>query len=329
MRLLRSGHLQTIVGSFAMGSGEALPSTYHEIALNDGDNLAVLCSVPQVWRGADPSVLLVHGLGGSADSTYVKRVALQLWKLGIRVVRMNLRGAGAGFGLAKGIYHAGRTEDLRAVCEWMSQEAKNSPIGLLGFSLGANLVLKLAAEARDEPLNGLDSVVAANPPIDLSACCRWLQRPENRIYDRNFVKLLKVQIERLHRRFPELGEPNLDDIRTLYDFDDRYTAKRNRFASAEDYYAASSAQSMVPRIEVDGLVVHSNNDPFIPVEPFLNTTFPESVHLEIVPGGGHLGYLSAKSWNGSRRWLDQRVTDWFSRRWSIMPPENRVKAGPV
>ena len=105
---------------------------------------------------------------------------------------MNLRGRGAGFGLARGIYHAGRTEDLREVVGWLAARAPSSPIALVGFSLGANLVLKLAAEAADEPVPGLDCVVAANPPIDLAACAKAMRRPKNRIYDWNFLRLLRT-----------------------------------------------------------------------------------------------------------------------------------------
>ena len=315
-RWLSSGHLQTIVGSLAPGVGDWFPSTYHEIPLGDGDRLAVLDSRPDDWEAGSPSVLMVHGLGGSARSKKIKRIAARLWNQGIRVVRMNLRGAGAGFGLAKGIYHAGRTEDLRAVVDWMGTSGGVYPLGLLGFSLGGNLVLKLAAEASESALGGLDCVVAVNPPIDLRACCVWIQRPENRIYDRNFVKHLKTEIDRLHGRFPELGPANLDDVATLYDFDDRYTALRNRFSGATEYYASASAQPLIPKIAVDGLVIHSEDDPFIPVDPFLETAFPPSVTLELVPGGGHLGYISRRSWNGSRRWLDLRVAAWFAQRWN-------------
>src|SRR5207245_2844213 len=148
-----------------------------------------------------------------------------------------LRGAGAGFGLARGIYHAGRSEDLRRVAAWMARRASGSPIALVGFSLGANLVLKLAAEATEQPLERLDSVVAANPPIDLAACCRQIQRPENRFYDRNFVRQLRRDIARLHAVFPDLGPVDLPERLTLYEFDHLYTAPRNGFSGAADYYA--------------------------------------------------------------------------------------------
>jgi predicted alpha/beta-fold hydrolase len=164
-------------------------------------------------------------------------MAARLVGLGIRVVRMNLRGAGSGFGIARSTYHSGRTEDLRAVAEWIAQRAPGSPIALVGFSLGGNLVLKLVAEAAEQPLDGLDCVLAANPPLDLAACCRHLQRPENRVYDRNFVRLLGVEVNRLHSRFPELGLIDLAGAETLFEFDDLYTAPRNGFRDADDYYA--------------------------------------------------------------------------------------------
>jgi hypothetical protein len=229
---------------------------------------------------------------------------------------MNLRGAGSGFGLARGIYHAGRSEDLRSVIEWLARRAPGSPIALVGFSLGANLALKLAAEAADHPLPGFDSVLAANPPLDLSACARHIQRPENRIYDRNFVRLLRSEVLRLHAAFPDLGPVDLSRVRTLFEFDDRYTAPRNGFKDAEDYYRRSSAGPLIPRIRVPGLVIHAEDDPFIPPAPFRSIPFPGGLALELVPSGGHLGYFSRDRWDGDRRWLDARLTAWLAARWS-------------
>ncbi len=236
--------------------------------------------------------------------------------MGVRVVRMNLRGAGVGFGLAKGTYHAGRTEDVRRVLEWLTRRAPGSPVALIGFSLGGNLALKLASEASSEPLAGLDCVIAANPPIDLAASCRRIQARENRIYDQNFVRQLRVQVAQLHRAFPELGPGVLPKDLTVFDFDHRYTAPRNGFESAADYYAKCSSARLIPEIKVPGLVVHAENDPFIPVESFHGVSFPKQLALELIPGGGHLGYLSRKPWNGDRRWLDSRITAWLSSRWS-------------
>ncbi len=314
---LRNGHVQTVVGRYCFGSKTPLASETYEINVDGGDRIVVHESIPANWKSGGPLALLVHGLAGCARSPYMIRVAARLHARGVRVVRMNLRGAGAGFGLARGIYHAGRSEDLRRVVEWMADRARGSPVGLLGFSLGANLVLKLAAEATEQPLAGLDCVLAANPPLDLAACCQHIQRPSNRVYDRNFVRLLRKDVTRLHAAFPDLGPVELPKVMTLLDFDDAYTAPRNGFAGAEDYYRRSSAGPLIPRIRVPGLVVHAEDDPFIPAAPFRNVTFPPNLALELISSGGHLGYLSRGRWMGDRRWLDSRFTAWLSSRWAL------------
>lgn len=313
--LSRGGHLQTVVGRYLPDARLRLRSTYHELELEDGDRLAILESIPPGWRPKQPAALLVHGLAGSARAPYIVRVAHRLLRMGIRVVRLNLRGAGPGFGLARGIYHAGRSEDLRSTAEWMARRAPGSPIALIGFSLGGNLVLKLSAEAADVPLEGLDCVLAANPPLDLAACCEHIRRKENRLYDQNFVRLLRSEVKRLHAFFPDLGPVNLTDARSLYDFDDQYTAPRSGFASAKDYYERCSAGPGIARIRIPGLVIHSLDDPFIPADPFRRVEFPQHLALELISSGGHLGYISRTSWCGNRRWLDSRLAAWLAVHW--------------
>ena len=326
---LRGGHIQTIAGRYLPGRRVRLVATYHELPLVDGDRLSVLESIPAYWRPGDPAAVLVHGLGGCARAPYVVRVADRLVRHGVRVVRMNLRGAGSGFGAARGVYHSGRTEDLRAVLAWLGRRVPDSPLGMVGFSLGANLVLKLAAEAADDPIEGLDCLLAANPPLDLAACCRHIQAPENRLYDRNFVASLKEAIERHHAAHPELGPPNLAAVRSLYGFDDAYTAPRHGFAGAEDYYARCSAGPVVPRIELDGLVVHAEDDPFIPADTVRNVAFPPQIQLEMVLGGGHLGYLARTSDGWDRRWLDARLAGWLANRWKGLPVHPAAMVEPV
>ncbi|AGA27597.1 putative hydrolase of the alpha/beta-hydrolase fold protein [Singulisphaera acidiphila DSM 18658] len=317
---VRGGHTQTIVGRYLPGPRTRFPSTSHVIEVDQGDRLCLLDSTPEGWTPGDPGAVLIHGLGGCARAPYVVRVASRLLRLGIRVVRMNLRGAGAGFGLARGIYHAGRTEDVRWVAEWLASAAPGSPLAVVGFSLGANLALKLAAESADRPVEGLDSVLAANPPIDLAACSQHIQRPENRIYDRNFVRLLRAEVARLEAHFPDLEPINLTPVKTLLDFDELYTAPRNGFANATDYYAQSSSGPLIPRIQIPGLVIHAEDDPFIPPDPFRHIVFPATLALELNQSGGHLGYFSRTRWGGNRRWLDARLAAWLAARWGRPNP---------
>lgn len=316
---LQGGHAQTIAARYWPWPRRRLAATAHELALADGDRLLLLVSTPTGWEPTRPTAMLVHGLAGCAEAPYVVRLVA----MGIRVVRVNLRGAGRGFGLARGIYHAGRSDDLRAVVAWLRSRAEHSPISAIGFSLGANLVLRLAAEAGEHPsASGLgsvagDCVVVANPPIDLAACARRISEPENRLYDRNFVRWLRSMVIRLHRRFPELGPVDLQGVRTLYQFDDRYTARRNGFASADDYYRRCSLVSSLRLIAIPGLIVHAMDDPFIPHEPFLQVARPPGLALELVRHGGHLGYLSRRPWRGDRRWLDARLADGLGSHWGF------------
>jgi predicted alpha/beta-fold hydrolase len=327
----RGGHRQTIGGRYLPGWPVRLPAVEHRIDLGDGDRLSVWESVPEGWRPGGPAAVLVPGLCGSAAAPYVVRVAARLLRLGARVLRVNLRGTGSGFGLARGTYHSGRTEDLRAVVGWLAEHAPGAAIALVGFSLGGNLVLKLAAEAGAQPLEGLDCVLAANPPIDLSACSRQLRRPENRLYDRNFVRTLRHDVIRRHAAFPELGPVDLSRVRNLYELDDVYTAPRHGFAGAEDYYARCSAGPLIPKIAIPGLVIHAEDDPFIPPDPFRDIPFPPHLTLELVGSGGHLGYLSKTRWQGDHRWLDARLTVWLAERWEALdhPPPRVAAAGAL
>ena len=326
---IRGPHLQTIVARLWSWPRARLDSTYAEVDVGGGDRISVLESTPDGWRPGDPAAILVHGLGGCARSPYIVRIGRRLVdECRTRVVRMNLRGAGSGFGAARSYYHSGKTDDLRRVAGWTARRAPGSPIALVGFSLGANLVLKLAGEAADDPLPQLDAVVAANPPVDLEACCRAIQDPRNRLYDRNFVRLLRGEVGRLHARFPDLGPVDLASARTLLAFDEAYTAPRNGFRDARDYYQQCSAARWVGRIQVPGLVIHAADDPFIPAEAFDSVPFPAHLTFEMVPHGGHLGFWSHRPWDGSRRWLDARIVRWLQSRRDVVPSPRHLPPGP-
>ena len=313
---LSGPHLQTVVARYWPWPRPRLASTYAEVAVGGGDHVGVLETIPEGWEPGGPAAILIHGLGGSARAPYVVRVGSKLAKMGGRIVRMNLRGAGPGFGSSRSYYHSGKTEDLRAVAAWLARRAPGSPIALIGFSLGANLTLKLGSEASERPVPGLDCLVAANPPIDLGACCRKIREPTNRIYDRGFLRMLRAEVSRLHAAYPDLGPIDLSSARSLLDFDEIYTAPRNGFLHAADYYARSSAGPLLGRIEVPGLVIHAEDDPFIPAEAFRTVEFPPGLALELIPRGGHLGFLSRKPWRGDRRWLDARICSWLAARWA-------------
>ncbi|RUL87648.1 YheT family hydrolase [Tautonia sociabilis] len=317
--MLRGGHAQTLAGALIRGKPVLLPVDRVELELDDGDRLVVLESSPADCPADRPIVVLVHGLASHAESGYQARLTDRLLRLGLRVIRVNLRSAGAGLGKSRGIYHGGRSDDIRAVAEWLARRFPEAPIGLVGLSLGGNIVLKLAGEASDQPVPNLDCVLAGNPPIDLALCCSNLQRFPLNLYDRYFVRKLVSDIRRLHELVPELGPIDLARVRSMVQFDEWYTAPRNGFSGALDYYRRASAGPLIPAIRVPGLVVHALDDPFIPASPFISVEFPSQIRLELAPRGGHLGFVSRRRWGPDRRWLDARFAHWLARHWGRSP----------
>lgn len=308
-------HAQTLAGVYWPSGWLRLPSRSWQVPMPDGDAILVEDSIPSGWNPGDPAAVLLHGLGGCSRASYVVRFGMRLYERGVRVVRMNLRSAGQGFGLARKTYHAGSTDDVRGVIETLAAGAMASPIALVGFSIGANLALKLASEAAGDPVRSLDCVLAANPPVDLSLCSQAILKPENHRYHRNFLSSLVRQVEKLHQHFPDLGPTGLAGVKTLWEFDNLYVAPRNGFRDAEDYYAQSSAGPMLGRVALPGVIVHALDDPFIPAESFDNLEVSSTLEMELVPFGGHLGYVSRRIDGGGSRWLDSRLITWLENHW--------------
>jgi predicted alpha/beta-fold hydrolase len=280
------------------------------VQFHDGDRLVLHDSVPAAWRPGDPMALLIHGMGGSSLSGYVQRAAGLLYSHGIRIIRIDLRGTGAGFGLARQFYHGGRSEDIRASLSEMHTWSPASPLWLIGFSLGGNLALKLAGEAADEPVPGLSRVAAVAPPIDVVRCSELISAPRNRIYDRFFANQL-AHLARLRAQYyPDPPLPAFPRKLTIRQFDDLFTAPRCGFADALDYYQRASSLSLIGRIQAPALILTARDDPFIAVEPFESLNPPPHVEVEIQDHGGHLGFLGHDG-NGGIRWAERRIVAWL------------------
>jgi predicted alpha/beta-fold hydrolase len=269
-------------------------------------------NTPIGWKIGDPLALLVHGLSGSHTSVHIRRLASLLLSHRVRVIRMDLRGAGEGVSLARRVYHAGRSDDVRAVLAKMHAWSPTSPLFLLGVSLGGALTLKTAAEAADSPAPGLTRVAALAPPIDLPRCAALLALPRNRLYEDNFIRDLTLKARLRQRYFPDLPPLSFPRRMTMRRFDDLYTAPRSGFADAEDYYRRASCAPLIPRIQVPTLILTSRDDPFIAVEPFEALKVPQHVVVRIVPHGGHIGFVG---WDGvgGIHWAERRMVDWVLR----------------
>jgi len=306
--LLSNPHVQTVLGNLLRWTRDRHPATLRAVALPDGDALALHDATPPGWQAGQPIVLLLHGLGGCHQSSYLVRMANRLAGQGLRAVRLDLRGAGAGARLARRFYNAACSDDVRAVLAALHAEQPGSPLYVVGFSLGGNVALKLAGEARATPVAGLAGVAAVGPPIDLARCSVLLTRLP--FYDRFYVGHLVRQVRRQAGHFDDLPVPDFPRGLTLRGFDDIFTAPRWGYADALDYYRQASALPWLPRIDVPCLVLAARDDPFVAVESFEEAAPGPRTRIELATHGGHLGFLGGDG-QGGIRWAEARVTRWL------------------
>jgi uncharacterized protein len=307
--LFRNPHAQTILGGFGRRSAP-YRAARHETLLSDGDRILLHDDAPPGWREGDPAVLLLHGLGGSHASPYVVGTAMKMNARGIRTFRMDLRGWGAGISLARSPMHAGRSEDAAAALAWIADRCPASPLFVVGFSLGGNMVLKMAGEMGPSAPERLEGVIAVAPPIDLAATCRNLACGWNSLYDRAFVRGLMRHLRTRRRLLPEARHIELPrPPRGIYEFDELVTAPLSGFTGADDYYARSSSGLFLERIHTPTLIIAAADDPLVPAMLFDDCPRSAAVEVHITEHGGHVGYLGAGGGDPDRRWLDWRLVE--------------------
>ncbi len=239
------------------------------------------------------------------------RIAGKLNGAGVRTFRMDLRGCGAGEGLASHPYHAGRSDDAIAALQFVQKLCPDAPVTLVGFSLSGNIVLKLLGEAPDDVPANVEKAAAVCPAVDLARCARSLVGPFQRLYDRHFVRLLCRQVRLNRRSRSDLAPINAPRrLKTLFEFDDAYTGPVCGFGSADNYYATNSAARHIERIRLPTLILASQDDPLVPIACFDGLRLPPHVLLRITRHGGHLGYIGKRGIDPDRRWMDWRIVDW-------------------
>jgi predicted alpha/beta-fold hydrolase len=330
-RLFPGGLAQTLAGAYLPYRREAYRARRHQIGLDDGDQLVLHDDCPPDWQPTDRSALLIHGLGGCHESGYMVRLAHKLCARGVRAFRMDLRGCGAGMHLARLPYHSGRSEDAAAALVAIARHFPHSPTTLVGFSLGANIALKLLGELGATRCGNLDSAMAVCPPVDLAACSRHISRPSNRLYDRYFVNLLLKQLAHRQRVLPQAEGVSFGRRpRTLWEFDNAFTAVVCGFGTADNYYRAASSAPWIPHVRIPTFILASCNDPMIPVDIFERVPLPGAVQMHLSSGGGHLGFVSRPGTDPDCRWMEWRVVDWVTTQHAGFPqrPGQRIVAAP-
>jgi uncharacterized protein len=301
-RFFINGHIQTILGNY-LPREDRLPAAEAQLvevspATDDQMSSQVLCHChwqPAEVRAARPTAIIVHGLEGSSSSQYVVGNSNKLWSAGCNVIRMNMRNCCGTEDLTPTLYHSGLSSDVLAVLRFFADRDGLQSISLIGYSMGGNLVLKLAGDLGAAPPPQLHSVIGVSPVVDLGPSADALHEPLNRAYEFKFLRALLKRFRRKVRLFPHVYDPNLTaGIRSLRDFDDRITALYSGFSGADDYYHRAAAARVLDRITVPTLIIHALDDPFIRVVPETRskiTTNPNITFFES-PHGGHCAFLA-------------------------------------
>ena len=254
-------------------------------------------------------LVLVHGMESSAEAGYMRSLAQAALIRQFRVARFQLRSCGGTEHLSETFYHAGLTVDLRTVLEAVREEI-GQPAWLVGFSLGANMVLKLAGELGDSASRWIAGACAISTPIDLLACASRLGEPRNSFYERRFLRRMRRRLEALRHQSADASR----QIGSVRELDDTYTAPSFGFSSAEHYYATQSSRNFFSQIRVPTLLLQAKDDSLIPFEAFSDPAIQANPHISLAATdhGGHVAFLARGS---NRFWIDQAVLEWIE--WQI------------
>ncbi len=266
--------------------------------------IQVLLETQQPAGAARGDIVMVHGLEGSGEAVYIESLAAAALDAGFAAHRFHMRTCGGTERYADTLYHAGLTSDLAAVLRLLRAENR-APVFLIGFSLGGNVVLKLAGELGESAASLLRAVCAISTPIDLAACSRRMDALENRIYQYRFVRRMRARLCATGRYQPA----DFAGLRTVTAIDDRITAPSFGFGNATNYYRTQSALRFLPAVRVPTLLIQSKDDPLVPYASFERLPANPSIELLATPHGGHLGFLGRQP---HRFWLDETVMGWIS-----------------
>jgi hypothetical protein len=302
-KILYNGHFQTIYPAL-FRKVNVFPPVIKRISTADGDFLDIGC-----WSKKNKKLaILSHGLEGNFTRPYIMGLVNALTKRDIDCFAWNYRGCSDEMNKKEILYHSGATYDLNEIVSFASDFYEE--IYLIGFSLGGNLTLKYAGERKLN--NRIKKVIAISVPLDLKSGSIHLSNGVNRIYEKRFLKSLANKLLRKNRQFPGIIDlEKLSKIKTLYEFDDKFTSKLHGFKNAEDYYQKCSSKNFVENIKVPTLILNAANDPM-----FTDTTMDlqreyknPNIHYYLSEKGGHcgFGYLHKEIY-----WSENFVSDFIT-----------------
>ena len=281
-----------------------IPLVNERFELADGDFLDLSWS----QKDFDETVILLHGLGGSVDSPYMRGMMSALNGLNYNTVAVHLRGCGSEPNRHLQMFHGGQTEDLAEVINTFVFRNPTKKFFAIGFSIGANILLKYLGECgKDAPLNG---AVAISTPFSLEDTRASLSTGFAKIYQHFLLTKIKVSVLKkfIMQDHEDINLLSIALARDMKHFDELITAPMHGFLDADDYYSKASSISYLDRISIPTLIVHAKDDPFLPESAIKwPKNLSRSVKLVLCENGGHVGFVSGDSPQTTEYWLERIV----------------------
>lgn len=256
-------------------------------------------------------LIILHGLEGSAKRPYVKGLANLFTHHGWDVAAVNFRGCSGELNRKFSSYHAGASDDLGKVVEFICSKNKYDTICFNGYSLGGNMLLKYLGEGRELPKQ-IKAAVAVSTPCDLHGSLKKLEESRNRLYSVRFVRKLKKHLYEREAAFPEqINKQEIGACKDLLSIDDLYTSKAHGFKDAADYYKQNSSLQFLQNINIPTLILNARNDGFLSPEcyPVEVAEEKENLYLEMPEHGGHVAFLQ----NGHTTYAEERALEFLER----------------
>lgn len=311
---LKNRHIQTIYSSLFRKPQE-LNYEIEKFTLSDGDFLECYWYRGAKENSAKPIIVLFHGLAGNYKSPYIQGAVLELAKSGFDTVIMHFRGCTGNDNLLARSYHSGETGDALEFARALKSRYPKRALYGVGYSLGANMLLKLLGETKEDA--PFEKVVAVSPPMQLDICSDRMNIGFARYYQYRLLKELNNALDKKYdshdmHSLLKLKRQDIKNLKTFWDFDGAYTAPIHGFKDARDYYTKSSSKQFLKEIKTPTLIIHAKDDPFmtqgvIPTKSELS----QSVELELTQRGGHVGFIGGGVFNPVF-WLEKRIVAYLS-----------------
>jgi predicted alpha/beta-fold hydrolase len=325
---LRNTHSMTIAAVYWPRKFPGLPPTTPRLFnVEPGTQIRGDCHWQKNPR-EHPTLVLLHGLEGSSDSNYMLGTAEKAYQAGFNAVRLNQRNCGGTEALTPTLYHSGLSGDVRAVVLELIERDRLPEVFAVGFSMGGNLVLKMAGEFENTAPRELRGFAGIAPALDLAACAEALAEPSNFVYEWYFVRSLVSRMRYKASLFPEIYLADgpllaLNSVSTVRDFDEFITARFCGFRGADDYYTRSSAQRVLGGIRRPTLILTSQDDPFVPFASFQDPAIHTNPSITLVSPqrGGHCAFISSRSGH-DRFWAESRIVGFCASHSSYKHPHS-------